>query len=181
MAWKATGQPTVRKQGDEWVVHVDGIDTATGKVRPRPLRSYASQRAANAAACDARETGRTKERGNRQLARASLRRREDRHHREGTPAVRVGDPAHRGGLGAIPIARLDRDDVPHGSMGSLQVGRRGGGASRSAATSCARRSPKRSTKNPHTVRPPASASLAPWRGRSRRRDAIVWDDAPVDR
>ena len=29
MAWKATGQPTVRKQRDRWVVRVDGIDTAT--------------------------------------------------------------------------------------------------------------------------------------------------------
>jgi len=26
MAWKATGQPTVRKQRDKWVVRVDGID-----------------------------------------------------------------------------------------------------------------------------------------------------------
>jgi len=46
MAWKATGQPTVRKQRDKWVVRVDGIDTATGKVRPRQLGSYASPRAA---------------------------------------------------------------------------------------------------------------------------------------
>ena len=30
MGWKATGQPTVRKQRDKWVVRVDGIDTATG-------------------------------------------------------------------------------------------------------------------------------------------------------
>ena len=37
MAWKATGQPTVRKQRDRWVVRVDGIDTATGKHRPKQL------------------------------------------------------------------------------------------------------------------------------------------------
>ena len=37
MGWKATGQPTVRKQRDKWVVRVDGIDTATGKHRPRQL------------------------------------------------------------------------------------------------------------------------------------------------
>jgi len=44
MAWKATGQPTVRKQRDKWVVRVDGIDTATatGKHRPRQLGTYAS-------------------------------------------------------------------------------------------------------------------------------------------
>jgi hypothetical protein len=42
MAWKATGQPTVRKQRDKWVVRVDGIDTATGKHRPRQLGRSAS-------------------------------------------------------------------------------------------------------------------------------------------
>jgi len=42
MAWKATGQPTVREQRDKWVVRVDGIDTATGKHRPRQLGTYAS-------------------------------------------------------------------------------------------------------------------------------------------
>ena len=41
MGWKATGQPTVRKQRDKWVVRVDGIDTATGKHRPRQLGTYA--------------------------------------------------------------------------------------------------------------------------------------------
>ena len=48
MAWKATGEPTVRKQRDKWVVRVDGIDTATGKRRPRQLGTDASQRTANA-------------------------------------------------------------------------------------------------------------------------------------
>ena len=37
MGWKATGQPTVRKQRDKWVVRIDGIDTETGKHRPRQL------------------------------------------------------------------------------------------------------------------------------------------------
>ena len=32
MGWKATGQPTVRKQRDKWVVRVDGIDTATAVI-----------------------------------------------------------------------------------------------------------------------------------------------------
>jgi integrase len=50
MAWKATGQPTVREQRDKWVVRVDGIDTATGKHRPRQLGTYASQRSALSAA-----------------------------------------------------------------------------------------------------------------------------------
>ena len=41
MGWKATGQPTVRKQRDKWVVRVDGIDTETGNHRPRQLGTYA--------------------------------------------------------------------------------------------------------------------------------------------
>ncbi len=35
MGWKATGTPTVRQQRDKWVVRVDGIDTETGRHRPR--------------------------------------------------------------------------------------------------------------------------------------------------
>ena len=31
MAWKPTGQPTVRRQREKWVVRVDGIDTETGR------------------------------------------------------------------------------------------------------------------------------------------------------
>jgi len=50
MGWKATGQPTVRKQRDRWVVRLDGIDTTTGKHRPRQLGTYASERAARTAA-----------------------------------------------------------------------------------------------------------------------------------
>ena len=52
MAWKATGQPTVRQQRERWVVRVDGIDTETGKHRPRQLGTYPSRRAANRAASE---------------------------------------------------------------------------------------------------------------------------------
>ena len=62
MAWKATGEPTVRKQRDKWVVRVDGIDTATGKHRPRQLGTYTSQRSALAASGPFRQTAST-ERG----------------------------------------------------------------------------------------------------------------------
>ena len=37
MAWKPTGQTTVRRQREEWVVRLDGIDTETGNHRPRQL------------------------------------------------------------------------------------------------------------------------------------------------
>jgi hypothetical protein len=46
MACKATGQTTVRKQRDKWVVRVGGIDTGTGQHRPRQLGTVNSQRSA---------------------------------------------------------------------------------------------------------------------------------------
>ena len=57
MGWKATGEPTVRKQRDKWVVRVDGIDTETGKARPRQVGTYLSQRAAKTAASRATAEG----------------------------------------------------------------------------------------------------------------------------
>ncbi len=48
--WKQTGQPTVQRQRERWVVRVDGIDTETGKHRPRQLGTFASRRSAQAAA-----------------------------------------------------------------------------------------------------------------------------------
>lgn len=50
MAWKATGRPAVRRQRGRWVVRVDGIDTVTGKTRPRQIGTFPSQRAATNAA-----------------------------------------------------------------------------------------------------------------------------------
>ena len=50
MAWKPIGQPTVRQQRGRWVVRLDGVDTVTGKHRPRQLGTYASRRTAQHAA-----------------------------------------------------------------------------------------------------------------------------------
>src|SRR5215203_2016053 len=58
MGWKATGLPSTRQQRGRWVVRVDGIDTDTGKARPRQLGTYGSQRAARNAAAKAIEAGR---------------------------------------------------------------------------------------------------------------------------
>jgi hypothetical protein len=58
MGWKATGQASVRQQRGKWVVRLDGIDTETGKQRPRQLGTYPSQRAATAAAKEAIADGR---------------------------------------------------------------------------------------------------------------------------
>ena len=63
MGWKATGHPTVRQQRDKWVVRVDGIDTVTGKHRPRQLGTYNSQRSALAAARGVKAEDRSTERG----------------------------------------------------------------------------------------------------------------------
>lgn len=52
MGWKATGQPTVRRQRDKWVVRVDDVDTETGRHRPRQLGTYPSQRSARSAASE---------------------------------------------------------------------------------------------------------------------------------
>ena len=50
MAWKPTGSPIGRKQRDKWVVRVDGVDTVTGKHKPKQLGTYKSQRSALKAA-----------------------------------------------------------------------------------------------------------------------------------
>lgn len=50
MPWKQTGHPTVQKQRERWVVRVPGIDTETGRRRPRQLGTFKSRRAAQSAA-----------------------------------------------------------------------------------------------------------------------------------
>jgi integrase len=111
MGWKATGQPTVRKQRDKWVVRVDGIDTATGKHRPRQLGTYASQRTASIAARAGRAEDRRTERGTVSwLVRRYVASRTDitLKARESYEWAILHIEAS---LGAIPVARLDREDV----------------------------------------------------------------------
>jgi integrase len=50
VAWKQNGHPTVQMHRDKWVVRVDGIDTETGRRRPRQVGTYRSRRSAQAAA-----------------------------------------------------------------------------------------------------------------------------------
>jgi len=111
MAWKATGQPTVRKQRNKWVVRVDGIDTATGKHRPRQMGTYASQRSANAAARDMRADDRATERGTVSwLVRRYVASRIDISEKS-QQQYEWAIPHIEDGLGAIPLATLDREDV----------------------------------------------------------------------
>ena len=111
MAWKATGQPTVRKQRDKWVVRVDGIDTVTGNHRPRQLGTYPSQRSALAAARSMKAEDRSTERGTVSwLVRRYVAGRTDITEKA-RQQYEWAIPHIENGLGAIPLATLDREDV----------------------------------------------------------------------
>lgn len=111
MAWKATGQPTVRKQRDKWAVRVDGIDTATGKHRPKQIGTYQSQRSAQAAARETRAEDVSAEKGTvswlvrRYVAgRTDITPKSQEQYAWAIPHIEAG-------LGAIQLSILDRDDV----------------------------------------------------------------------
>jgi integrase len=125
MAWKATGQPTVRKQRDKWVVRVDGIDTTTGKHRPRQLGTYPSQRSAQAAARAVRADDRSTERGTvswlvrRYVAsRTDITVKAQQQYEWAIPHIEEG-------LGAIQLSLLDRDDVARWIDGLAAEGKLG--------------------------------------------------------
>jgi integrase len=182
MAWKATGQPTVRKQRDKWVVRVDGIDTATGKHRPRQLGTYPSQRSANAAARSMKTEDRSTERGTVSwLVRRYVASRTDitvKARQQYEWAI----PHIEDGLGAIQLSRLDRDDVATwidnlaagGKLGrrSIQICRT---VLRAALTEAVDeglipRSPAARVGLPRTV----AKEVKP-------KDAVAWEAADVDR
>jgi len=111
MAWKATGSPTVRKQRDKWVVRVDGLDTVTGKHKPKQLGTYKSQRSALAAAREMKVEDVLADRGTVSwLVRRYVAGRTDI-----TPKAQEqyawAIPHIEAGLGAIQLAMLDREDV----------------------------------------------------------------------
>jgi integrase len=182
MAWKATGQPTVRKQRDKWVVRVDGIDTATGKHRPRQLGTYVSQRSANAAARSMKTEDRSTERGTVSwLVRRYVASRTDitvKARQQYEWAI----PHIENGLGAIQLSRLDREDVATwidalaagGKLGrrSIQICRTVLRAALSEAVDegLIPRSPAARVGLPRTV----AKEVKP-------KDAVAWDAADVDR
>ena len=123
MAWKATGQPTVRKQRGKWVVRVDGIDTVTGKHKPKQLGTYQSQRSANAAARESRAEDVAVTKGTVSwLVRRYVAGRTDI-----TPKAQEqyawAIPHIEAGLGAIQLSMLDRDDVAGWIEGSANGGK----------------------------------------------------------
>ena len=182
MGWKATGAPVVRRQRDRWVVRVDGIDTETGKHRPRQLGTYASKRSARGrgASCDRRRPGRCRARDG-ELGGALVGGVENGSEPEGARAVRVGGAAHRG------WARRDhaRPARPR-RCGTLAVGPRGradawaDGASRSVAPCCARRYATPSRKGV-SMRNPAARVPMPRQIAKPTRDRVAdaWSEDEV--
>jgi integrase len=111
MGWKAIGYPTVRMQRGKWVVRVDGIDTESGKHRPRQLGTYASERSAQAAARSTAARERTFSRDTvGWLVRRYVASRTD-VSLKAREQYEWAIPHIEAGLGAIRLDRLDREDV----------------------------------------------------------------------
>jgi integrase len=112
MGWKATGQASVRKQRGKWVVRLDGIDTETGKHRPRQLGTYASQRSAPVAAKEAIADG---QRGSARSTVGSVVSAWAASRTDVSAKARLQYEWAAGhiaeGLGSIRLDRLDREDV----------------------------------------------------------------------
>ena len=124
MGWKVTGEPTVRKQRDKWVVRVDGIDTETGKARPRQVGTYPSQRAAKAAASKATASGEIP------TARGTLAWLLDRWVASRTDVTAKSKLQYewaaghlKAGLGSLTIDKLDRDDIARWLESSAAAGK----------------------------------------------------------
>lgn len=132
MAWKSTGSPTVRKQRDKWVVRVDGLDTVTGKHKPKQLGTYKSQRSALAAARDMKTEDALADKGTVSwLVRRYVAGRTDI-----TPKAQEqyawAIPHIEAGLGAIQLSMLVREDV----AGWIQALANGGKLSKRSVQIC---------------------------------------------
>ena len=183
VAWKPTGRPTVRQQRDNWVVRVDGIDTETGKHRPRQLGTFKSRRTAQAAAtsfaaggnvgADRDTIGHLVEQW--AAGRVDVSSKARMQYEWAASHIKVG-------LGAIRVDRLDRDDVARwldglaagGKMSrrSIQILRMVLRAALADAVELGdlRRSPAARVGMPRQVVKP-----------DREREVDAWDDADLER
>lgn len=110
-AERRTGR--ARAQRSKWVVRNDGVNTETGRHRPRQLGTYPSRRAALTAARTAAAEGRTAERGTvGWLVRRYVASRND-VSLKARQQYEWAIPHIEGGLGAIRLDRLDRSDVAY--------------------------------------------------------------------
>lgn len=183
MPWKAIGLPTVRQQRGRWVVRVDGIDTESGKARPRQLGTYTSQRAARNAAAKAIESGRER------IDRHTIGGLVDRWVDSRTDVGRNQRQQYRwaarhinGGIGAISVERLDRDDIAKWLSGlaeggqlsrrSIQIVRMTLRAALAAAVDAGDLRRNVATRVPM----PRDVARQP-----RSKDADAWDDEQLDR
>ena len=175
MAWKPTGQPTVRRQRDRWVVRVDGIDTETGKHRPRQLGTLRLAAVGAGGRIGVRRSRRVGPTGDRRPPRRPVGGRGRRLDQDPT-AVRVGGERIARDLGAIRVDRLDREDVARWLDGLAAGGNTPGAASRSSAWCCAPRWPTPSTSGDCAAAPPTSRHAPP-----RRQDGPPTARSGVDR
>jgi integrase len=113
MAWRATADPAVRQQRGKWVVRVDGVDTATGKSRPRQVGTYPSRRTAQRAVAALLAEG-----GGAQVERGTVGWLVDRWVASRTDVGPKAREQHawaathiKAGLGGMRVDLLDRDDV----------------------------------------------------------------------
>lgn len=111
MGWKAIGEPTVRRQRAKWVVRVDGIDTETGRHKPRQLGTFPSKRAAVNASRSTSSEDLVSERGTLGwLVKRYVASRTDvsvkAREQYGWAASHIET-----GLGAIRVDRLEREDI----------------------------------------------------------------------
>lgn len=111
MSWKQTGHPPSANIAASGPVRIEGIDTVTGNRLPRQIGTYASQRSALAAAREFKAEVRSTERGTVSwLVRRYVAGKTDitpKAHEQYSWAI----PHIESELGAIPLSRLDRDDV----------------------------------------------------------------------
>jgi hypothetical protein len=140
MGWKATGEPTVRRQRDKWVVRGDGIDTESGRARPRQVGTYPSQRAARAAATKAISTG------DAPTSRGTLAWLLDRwlaSKTDVTPKTKLSSEWAAGhlkaGLGQVTIDKLDRDDIGRWLEEAAAAGKLSNRSRSCAGSFCGRR------------------------------------------
>jgi integrase len=178
MGWKATGHPTVRKQRDKWVVRVEGIDTETGRRRPRQLGTYTSQRSALAASRSLAVQERAASRDSVSwvvrryvAARSDVTLKAKEQYEWAIPHIEAG-------LGAIRLDRLERDDVARWleemasagelSWRSIQICRTVLRAALADAVEdgLLRRSPAARVPMPRSVaKPPRVRAVNAWNGR----------------
>ncbi len=126
--------PLVRRQRDKCVVRVDGIDTASGKHRPRQVGTYNSKRTAEKAAREYRlEAPSTSQDTVGSVVRRWVESRTD-ITKKPQEQYRWAAGHIDAGLGGIALGQLDRDDVAAWFDQLAAGGSCRGAASRSSAT-----------------------------------------------